>query len=264
MIGLREGRTGLNEYIMLEKVLQTEFGKFLCWPKYNMDEAENRISQLRKLGVQAIAPGGPHRIFGTPVLGKGHSGIVIKAYYEGLDVALKVRRTDADRKTMTREAEYMTHANKWKVGPKLYRYSRDFIIMELIEGLYVDDWVTDNLDNPDEIRKSIKALLDIAWRLDQSGLDHGELTRIKRHYIVTSDGPRVIDFESASQKRRPSNLTSTVQSLFFNYRFSQILNRSFYLPEKEKVIKVLKKYKINPTRQNFLKILEICGTLPSR
>jgi putative serine/threonine protein kinase len=249
---------------MLEEALQTEFGKFLCWPQYNLDEIEKRISQLRKLGVQAIAPEGPHKIFGTSVLGKGHSGIVLKAYYEGLDVALKVRRTDADRKTMTREAEYITHANKWKVGPKLYGYSHDFIIMELIEGQYFGDWVINNLDKPKEIRKSIKALLDIAWRLDQSGLDHGELTRIKRHYIVTSDGPRVIDFESASQKRRPSNLTSTVQSLFFNYRFSQILDRSFYLPEKEKIIKALKKYKTNPTRHNFLKIVEICETLPSK
>jgi putative serine/threonine protein kinase len=264
MIGSREGRTGLNEYIMLEEALQTEFGKFLCWPQYNMDEAEKRISQLRKLGVQAISPGGPHRIFGTPVLGKGHSGIVIKAYYEGLDVALKVRRTDADRKTMNREAEYITHANKWKVGPKLYGYSHDFIIMELIKGQYVDDWVTNNLDKPEAVKKAIKSLLDIAWRLDQSGLDHGELTRIKRHYIVTPDGPRVIDFESASQKRRPSNLTSTVQSLYFNYRFSQILDRSFYLPEKEKIIKSLKIYKTNPTCQNFLKIVEICGTLPPK
>ena len=68
--------------------------------------------------------------------------------------------------------------------------------MELLVGPYFGEWVRDHLDDKSGVVGNVRAILDIAWRLDQSGLDHGELTRIRRHYIVTEDGPRVIDFES--------------------------------------------------------------------
>jgi putative serine/threonine protein kinase len=254
----------LNEYILLGEVLQAEVGRFLCWPQYKVKKAKERLTQLEKLGVQAISLGGPHKIFGTPILGKGHSGIVIKAFYDGLEVALKIRRTDADRKSMTREAEFIAHANKWEVGPKLHGFSEDFIVMELIEGQYLGDYVKENLETPEAVKTILREVLKLAWRLDQSGLDHGELTRIKRHYIVTAEGPRVIDFESASLERVSRNLTSTVQSFFFNYRFSQILSKRFYLPDKEKIIETVKEYKANPTKSNFLKITAICSDLPQR
>ena len=105
----------------------------------------------------------------------------------------------------------------------------------------------------------VRVILDIAWRLDQSGLDHGELTRIRRHYIVTDDGPRVIDFESASFDRPPSNLTSTVQSLFMSHRFGQVLGRVYPMPDREALIGVLKRYKPEQTEENYRAVLEACN-----
>jgi putative serine/threonine protein kinase len=244
---------------MLGETLNAKVGRFLCWPQYNEEKAQERLTQLEKLGVQAIAPGGPHRILGIPILGKGHSGIVIKALFGGIEVALKVKRTDTDRKSMTREAELIAHVNKWEVGPKLHGFSDDFILMELIEGQYFGEWVKENLENSEKVKKNLRALLDIAWRLDQSGLDHGELTRIKRHYIVTAEGPRVIDFESASLERAPRNLTSTVHSLFFNYRFAQIIGKIYKMPDREELLEALKKYKTEPIHENYGMIVKICN-----
>jgi putative serine/threonine protein kinase len=249
----------LNEYVPLEDALKHMVGRFLCWPQYDEEIALNRISQLKTLRVDTIAVGGSHSILGVPIRGKGHSGIVIKAIHKENEVALKIRRTDTDRHSMSREAGFLAHANVWDLGPRLYGFSDDFIVMEQIVGQYFGDWVNDNLDNKEAVKTNIMALLDIAWRLDQLGLDHGELTRIKRHFIVTEDGPRVIDFESASLERSPRNLTSTVQSLFFNYRFAQVLKKVHEMPKREILLDALKKYKREPISENYDTVLKTCN-----
>ena len=258
-IGLKEDRFGLNDYISINDVLDHKVREYLCWPQYDEEKVKERIKQLQSLGVEAVSTGGPHRILGTSILGKGHSGIVIKALYEEMDVALKIRRTDSDRSSMHREANFLAHANSWNVGPRLFKSSDDFIVMELLEGEYFGDWVKRNIEDKEAIMQYIRAILDIAWKLDQSGLDHGELTRIKRHYIVTENGPRVIDFESASLERLPRNLTSTVQSLFLNYRFAKLLEKAYPMPDTNELIDALRKYKQNPVIENYKKISEICN-----
>jgi putative serine/threonine protein kinase len=252
-----EGLAGLSEFIEVSRVLEYKVGEFLCWPHFDEDLALDRLKQLISLRVEGLAVGGPHNVLGTPVLGKGHAGIVIRALWRGKEVALKVRRSDADRVSMEKEAEYLEHVNKWCLGPVLYGFTRDFIVMEKIDGRYLGDWVKANIENRELVKEIIKDVLDIAFRLDQSGLDHGELTRIRRHYIVTRKGPRVIDFESASFNRTPSNVTSTVQSLFLNIRFRRLLDDVFQLPGRDTLLTLLRKYKKEPSENNYQDIVNI-------
>jgi putative serine/threonine protein kinase len=58
-----------------------------------------------------------------------------------------------------------------------------------------------------------RAILEQCLRLDKIGLDHGELSRLDRH-IVVSDRPVMIDFESASTVRKTCNVTAAAQSIF--------------------------------------------------
>jgi len=258
MIGLREGRSGLNEYIPVREALEHKIGEFLCWPQFNREEAEQRVEQLVTLGVESVATGGPHRVLGTPILGKGHAGVVLRALFDGKEVALKARRTDTSRGNMSREAGFLTHVNKWDVGPRLFGFSPDFIVMELLVGPYFGDWVKTHIEDRGAVMDNIRAILDIAWRLDQSGLDHGELTRIRRHYIVTKSGPRVIDFESASLERQPSNLTCTVQSLFMSTSFAGFFGEVYGLPDREALIDALRAYKAKPNLEHYQGILAVC------
>ncbi len=69
---------------------------------------------------------------------------------------------------------------------------------------------------------------------------------------MTEDGPRVIDFESASLDRTPSNVTSTVQSLFMKHRFAQVLGRVYPMPDRDKLLDALKRYKREPVESNYL------------
>lgn len=245
----------MNDFVPLGEALDSNVGKFLCWPVFDQEVAEERVSQLKDLYIDSISLGGPHGVLGYPILGKGHVGVVIRALYEGREVALKCRRTDSDRATMDNEARLLMKANEAGVGPLVYAHSRDFIIMEKLEGPYFGDWVNENIEKREEIKKKISVIIGIARKLDTARIDHGELTKIRRHYIVTEDGPRVIDFESASLGRAPQNLTCTVQSMFLQTRFARVLAEAYPMPDKNELLKVLRRYKESPNEENYTGVL---------
>lgn len=246
----------MSEFVQLTKVKGTRVGGFLCWPIYDEDVFDARITQLRDLGVESVALGGPHTILTKPILGKGHAGIVIRAMYDGSEVALKCMRTDVSR-TMEYEARILGRVNEVGLGPKMYGFSEDFLVMEKIDGLYFGDWTKENMGNPDLIRDYVHRVIDIAYRLDMAGVDHGELTKIRRHYIVTGDGPRVIDFDSGSLGRVPQNLTATVQSLFMHTTFAKVLSEVYKMPDRDELLAVLRQYKEDPGEASYLALLDI-------
>ena len=251
----------MSEHIPVDDVVGQTVGRFLCWPSYDESEARRRLSQLKELGIESLALGGRHVIQGRQVLGKGHVGVVLRAIKGGEEVALKVRRTDSDRESMQKEAEMLTLANEAGVGPILHGFSSDFIAMEKITGLYLGEWINGFRGDPEELRSIIRALLEKSRKLDCIGVDHGELTRVKRHFIVTEDGPRIIDFESASTERRMQNVTATAQSLFLNKGFASQLGSHLSLPDPKTLVNSLSAYKQDQTDCNFKKVLEACNLI---
>ncbi len=245
----------MSEFKSLDEALDSKAGKFLCWPVFDQKIAEERRIQLRALGVETVALGGPHSILNNPILGKGHVGVVIRAMYQGMEVALKCRRTDSDRKTMDNEAKILGKANEAGVGPHIYANSKDFIVMEKLVGPYFGDWTRDNIEKTDEIRENVSIIVGIARKLDAARIDHGELTKIRRHFIVTGTGPRVIDFESSSIGRAPQNLTCTVQSLFLHTNFAKVLARAYQVPDRDELLDALRKYKKTPDEESYEGVL---------
>jgi putative serine/threonine protein kinase len=160
---------------------------------------------------------------------------------------------------MMEEAELLRAANAAGVGPRLYAHSRDFLVMELLEGPYFGDWARAYMGDAEGFRDAVRELLRQVRSLDAAGLDHGELTRIRRHFIVTGGGPRVIDFESASIVRRPQNVTSTVQSMFLSPGFSRVMERWFPGVEREELLSALKDYKRRMSDEAFSVVLAALG-----
>lgn len=131
--------------------------------------------------------------------------------------------------------------------------------MELIHGKYLGQWVKEKNPNKTVLNKILRELLVKTHKLDKIGLDHGELTEVKRHFIITEKGPRIIDFESASTNRRTKNVTTTIQSFFINQGFKSLIEKIREIPEQGKLKTILRKYKDHPNRENFQEILQICG-----
>ena len=250
----------MSEIVPLDGLLQSRMAPLLCYPRLDADEAERRLGELRLLGVEALELRGRHRVGEVPVLGKGHVGVVVAARIGDASAALKIRRVDADRDSLAAEAESLRRANLVSVGPRLMAASSNFLLMELIEGDYLPDWVG-GLGPSEErrLRRVIRLLLDKARRLDSAGLDHGELSRAHRHVIVAGDEPRIIDFESASTGRRAANVTSVAQYVYFNRRMKAMVEGLMPTPEREALIEALRRYKRSPTDGNYGGLLQVCG-----
>ncbi len=249
--------------ITLRGVLRSRVAKVFCYPHYSLETASRRVKELRDFGVEAVIPDGPHTITGLSVLGKGHTGIVLKAVYQGEIVALKILRVDANRVNFREEARLLGFANSVGVGPRLIAVGERFLIMEIIEGVYLRDWVNGmtEADIP-EFKKAVGKLLLDAYKMDSIGLDHGELVRLRRHVIYSKGHPVIIDFESASTKRKPGNVTTIVQSIYLNNGVSNVIGKLIELPSRDQLMNVLKVYKTELSTSSLKSICKSLGIDP--
>ena len=248
-----------GEVISLKGLCERKHCKVLCYPRCEQEELERRLKELEKLGVQSLEFAGEKSIFDVPVLGKGCVGVVVVAYTNLGRAALKIRRVDADRKGMFHEGEMLQRANAIDVGPRLLEISENFLLMELVEGTHFPEWIesVEERETHLRIRMVLEDVLEQCYRLDESGLDHGELSKAPKHIIVDADDlPYLIDFESASIKRRVSNVTSVCQYLFLGSQIADKVKDKLGKVDEKELINVLRNYKRERTRENFEKIVE--------
>jgi len=218
----------------------TWFDKIICYPKFTEDEYKRRIEELKSLGIEDIIEEGKTLVYGKRILGKGTTALVVKAVFQANFVALKIRRTDSNRESMEKEAQILNLLKDTGIVPKVLAYSKNFIVMELVEGEKIDDFL--NKADHNEIKRIIKRLLEICIILDKMGIDHGDLNNASDHIIIGND-IKIIDFESASINRRAQNLTSIVSYLFLsNKPFSKKI-LSLFKFERDEIIKILREYK---------------------
>ncbi len=243
----------------IERLVEEPYASILCYPHARLLELENRIAELRALGVEAVEFSGSGSASNVPVLGKGYVGIVVIAYVQGERYALKMRRLDADRADLTMEAEMLKKANAAHVGPKFIAVSNNFLLSQLVDGDLLAKWLEAHRDK-DMMRKVLVDILEQGWRLDEAGLDHGELSKAPRHLLVDhADVPFIVDFETASVNRRVANVTSVCQYLFAgNSQVPKLIAEVFGQKDRLAVIEVLRRYKHNRVRQNFEALLQIC------
>ncbi|MEM3061316.1 MAG: RIO1 family regulatory kinase/ATPase [Candidatus Bathyarchaeia archaeon] len=177
------------------------------------------------------------------------------------ELALKIRRMDATRESLESECKMQKIANSVGVGPKAYAYSKNFLLMELIKGIHFPEWIESlrGKGRKKIFKKVIHEILFDCYKLDKIGLDHGELSRAPKHIIVTDkDEPVIVDFESSSLNRKPSNLTSICQFLFIGSKVSKSVSRILGISV-ETLKKTLKDYKANRSENSFHEILSVCN-----
>ncbi len=238
--------------------------KLISYPKLDLYEYHKRISDLYRIGVKDAILEGPTRLCELNILGKGHSGIVLKVNgYSEKNMALKIRRLDSRRKDSLNEVNNQKLANVIEIGPQIIDNTDDLILMELITGKGISDWLDDpsnfNLDNSKKIINIVNEILEQCYRLDVLNLDHGELTRIDKHVMVSEYNQiSIIDFESSSTKRKPSNVTSASQALLLSGGLiSKKICKFIKIKDHEYLLNGLKNYKKRKTRQNFEAILAL-------
>ncbi len=247
--------------VPIEELSSDPYASVLCFPKSSKDELESRIQELCLLGVSALEFSGTASIFGVkvPVLGKGFVGIVVIAHVNGQRVAVKILRRDAGREDLLHEASMLSKANSMDVGPRLFAASKNFILMQLVDGTLLANWLKTN-KNVTPTKIILREVLEQCFKLDQSGLDHGELSKAPKHILVDkSPKPFIVDFETASINRKVANVTAVCQFLFIGKNTTaRIISDILGVREMPKIIDALKNYKKNKNKQNFERIVEAC------
>lgn len=242
--------------VPLNQFLQLPQQSLLAYPQSQV--SVGRITELHTLGVTAINNMGPKQVKGWSCLGLGYCGLVLSVHYQGRTVALKVRRTDAPRPSFAHETAMLTLANTHQVGPQYLGSTENFLLMECVVGEPLLVWLaTRPTLDLSSIKNILIQLLQQAFQLDQAGLDHGNLRCVTQHAIVTSLQPTLLDFSSASTTRRPANVTSLTQGLFWGTKIAQVLVSQGFRPNKPTGIAALRDYKHHPTKENFNQILDL-------
>ena len=248
-----------HSFISIKKFTEEPYSKILGYPNATKRQIKSRINELEKLKVKSICLTGPTTIGNLEILGKGYVGVVVLVKRGNKEVALKIRRTDSQRENMKNESVLLKLVNSVNVGPKIIDVSKNFLVMEYIEGEKFSDWI-EMLKGPGSVKQlksTIKNVLEDCYRLDQIGFDHGELSNISKHVIVGKTKVSIIDFESSSTKRRPSNITSITQAFFIGSGIAKQAQKIYKNSPKEKIIDALKSYKQEKTRENFEKLLKV-------
>ena len=227
------------------------YKKILAFPKVKESEIKNRIVELKKLGISHVSFTGSLQIDKCHILGKGYVGMVILAKKSGNNVALKIRRADSPRKNMSDEARLLKIANKINIGPKFIKNSKNFLVMELIDGEKIIDWAKNSKTKSKDLYHVINNVLRECYLLDNVGLDHGELSTIDKHVIVGKNRNTIIDFESSSTKRVSSNVSAATQAIFIGTGLAKIIRKKIQVPRRDKIIRLVRNYKKLRTQESF-------------
>jgi len=248
-----------HSFISIKEFSKEPYSKILGYPKCSKRQLNSRILELEKLKIKSIAFTGPTSIGKLEILGKGYVGVVVLATRGKDQVALKIRRLDSQRTEMKSEAKLLGLVNSVNVGPKLFDYSKNFVIMEYLDGEKIGNWISSlrGRGSSKKLKVVIKTILEDCFRLDQLGFDHGELSSISKHVIVGNKKPTLIDFESSSIKRKASNVTSITQAIFIGSGLEKKVKKIYKIPSQDKIIESLRNYKNKKTRENFDNLLTV-------
>jgi len=221
----------------------------ICYPK----ECPWR-EELRRAGIECVYSFGNREVGKFKVLGIGFRGVVFLARWKDTDVAVKVPRSDRVY-DMRREASLQRRA--YPVAPEVYDFSKHYIVMEYVSYPDIADVV--NLPG-DKLRPIIRRVLEAGFKLDRLGIDHGELVRPWKHVRV-GDGVKILDFGSASEMRRPSNLTSLVSGLLLKPSEPARSLAGRLDVDKARMIEALRIYKKEYDKRSFLEVLKAARLL---
>jgi putative serine/threonine protein kinase len=166
---------------------------------------------------------------------------------------------DADRIDLLHEAKMLAKANSAGVGPTFVDASKNFLLMQLIEGDLLPAWLETHREKT-LVRQVLSETMEQCWQLDLTGLDHGELSKAPKHIIVDyCQQPWLVDFETSSDTRKPANVTAICQYLTMSggpipRTISEILGER----NREEVVSALRNYKKDQTRESLDRVMLAC------
>ncbi len=128
-----------------------------------------------------------------------------KVYLVG-PLAVKIFKPGLEANAL-KEWKFLRKLRRTGIAPIPYFKLGRMVAMERIYGKPV------RMMTPAEFKASAPAFLKALHILDRLSIQKEECHRPDKHFIKTAGGVRLIDFERAREKARPSNVTQFLQAL---------------------------------------------------
>lgn len=253
-----------SEPAHLDQLTKTPYILVLTYPRISLPAARSRIRQLEMLGVEELIFEGRAKIGRLGILGLGTVGIVVSARVGGDVRALKIRRTDANRPDMEQEVRITSMVNRLGIGPTVYGHTKDLMLMKLLNYIELEEWLLGlrGQGTREAARTMVHSILNQCRTLDIMGIDHGQLSNLRKHAVVAEGVPWIVDFESAGTSRKPRNVTTVAQYLFIGGRLSPRLRRVLGIRDLSPLLKLLSDYKSDTSDYTYSKIIETLRIAP--
>jgi putative serine/threonine protein kinase len=248
----------LSERIPIRDLARTPYIRILTYPTISLRTAKSRIKQLEKLGVKFLIFEGKSKIGSLGLLGLGTVSVVVKAQVNGGTLALKIRRTDANRAAMTEEFRLTNMANRIGIGAEALGHTRDLMLLRYLDYIELHEWFKSlsGQGRRDRAREMVHGVLNQCRKLDIIGLDHGELSNLRKHVVVVDGSPYMLDFESAGLNRSTKNVTTAAQYILVGGKMSPLVRRLIGVAGVRRIIESLRQYKRDKSDINYSRLLK--------
>ncbi len=153
-------------------------------------------------------------------------------------------------KNFRKEVYFLKKLEGYDFVPKIYDYNEKklSVEMEFVEGKPLKKIVQEG--DHREIKDILKKLFEIAKKLDEMGIDKGEMVDPEKHVYVDGDRIILIDWERARESKKPQNVTQLIAYVVRNKKLRDLLEI-----DEKRVIDLAKQYKKNYSPQTFQEIL---------
>ncbi len=180
-------------------------------------------------------------------LTRGKRSWIFKGKFKNKDCVVKVKRPDSAADSPAKEGKVLKVVNKLGLGPKLFVVKPKFVVYEFVPGRYFEDVLVGSTAKAKKVL--FRQLFVQAFVLDQAGLAKEEMLRPLKNAIVKPNGKVVlIDFERTHKVKKLHNVT---QLCTFAVQCG--------IAPLKAVRHWAVHYKLNPTKGNFMALLEGMG-----
>ncbi len=254
----------LSELIPISELTRTPYIRILTYPTISLRIAKSRIKQLEKLGVKFLIFEGKSKIGSLGMLGLGTVSVVVKAQVNGSICALKIRRTDANRASMKEEFRLTKLANRIGIGAEALGFTKDFMLLRYLDFIELHEWFKHlgGQGRRDRAKELVHGVLNQCRKLDIIGLDHGELSNLRKHVVVVDGSPYMLDFESAGQHRSTKNVTTAAQYILVGGKMSPLARRLIGVMGVKRIVESLRQYKRDKSDINYWRLLRALKITP--
>ncbi|MGM5480338.1 MAG: protein kinase [Nanobdellota archaeon] len=184
----------------------------------------------------------PSSVTETELFAEGKRGVVLKGLFENKTCAIKLSHPQSQSQhTLLREAKMLQKVNKLSLGPQLYAFDEEYVIMEYIQGTRIQEFFSTKRKRGD-LQKVILLILDQLALLDENNINKQEMTKPYKHIIIgTNLTVTLLDFERARYTMRPANVSQFIEYLTSSTITSHLKSENI-LPDTKQLYDALQQY----------------------